>query len=112
MAPIPIDPSFAATGGEWSVGGLGDGGIPVAPGAAEGGTPTSDFGGMLADQIGALEKLQTEAAEGARSLAGGTATDPTEVVVAVDRARLAMQLASQIRTKAVEAVQDIFHTQV
>jgi flagellar hook-basal body complex protein FliE len=30
----------------------------------------------------------------------------------VERARLAMQLASQIRTKAVEAAQDIFHTQV
>ena len=40
------------------------------------------------------------------------ATDPTAVVMAVERAQLAMQLASQIRTKAVEAAQDIFHTQV
>lgn len=112
MPAIPIDPSLAVSGGEWTVGGIGDGGIPVAPGAADGGAPTSDFGGMLADQIGALEKIQTEAAEGSRALAAGTATDPTEVVLAVERARLSMQLASQIRTKAVEAVQDIFHTQV
>lgn len=112
MPAIPIDPSLAVSGGEWAVGGIGDGGIPVAPGAADGGAPTSDFGGMLADQIGALEKIQTEAAEGSRALAAGTATDPTEVVLAVERARLSMQLASQIRTKAVEAVQDIFHTQV
>lgn len=111
MPPVPIDPSFAVTGAEWSVG-LGDGGIPVNPARDGQGAGAADFGGMLADQIGALEELQTDAAEGARSLAAGTATDPTEVVVAVDRARLAMQLASQIRTKATEAVQDIFHTQV
>ena len=39
-------------------------------------------------------------------------TDPTQVVMSVERARLAMQLASQIRTKAVESYNDIFHTQV
>ena len=39
-------------------------------------------------------------------------TDPTAVVMAVERAQLAMQIASQIRTKAVEAAQNIFQTQV
>ena len=48
----------------------------------------------------------------AQALATGQASDPTAVVMAVERAQLAMQLASQIRTKAVEAAQDIFHTQV
>jgi flagellar hook-basal body complex protein FliE len=33
-------------------------------------------------------------------------------VLAVARARLSMQLAAQIRTKVVESVNDIFHTQV
>jgi flagellar hook-basal body complex protein FliE len=32
--------------------------------------------------------------------------------MAVERARLSMQMASQVRTKAVEAFQDVFHTQV
>ena len=117
MPAIPIDPSMAVSGGEWSVVGVGDGGIPVAgrAGAGSGGADgagASSFGGMLADQIGALEKLQTQAAEGSRALAAGTAADPTEVVLAVERARLSMQLASQLRTKATEAIQDIFHTQV
>jgi flagellar hook-basal body complex protein FliE len=110
---MPIDPTFAIRGGEWSVG-LGDAAIPGIPGAdAAAGAATSgkSFGGVLADQIGALDKLQTDAATGSRALAAGHA-DPTEVVMAVERARLGMQLASQIRTKAVEAVQDIFHTQV
>jgi flagellar hook-basal body complex protein FliE len=110
MPAIPVDPSFAVSGGDWAVS-LGDGGIPAAPGAP-GAAGGSDFGGMLADQIGALEKTQTAAAKGARELAAGTATDPTAVVMAVERARLTMQLASTLRTKAVDAIQDIFHTQV
>jgi len=111
MPAIPVDPSFAVSGGDWSVE-LGDGGIRTAPGGTGGSDAASNFGGMLADQIGALEKTQADAADGARALAAGTASDPTEVIMAIDRARLSMQLASQIRTKAVEAVQDIFHTQI
>ena len=109
---MPVDPTFAVRGGEWSVG-LGDAAVPGIPGAGAGAATTTgkSFGGVLADQIGALDKLQTDAATGSRALAAGHA-DPTEVVMAVERARLGMQLASQIRTKAVEAVQDIFHTQV
>ena len=108
---MPIDPTMAVRGGEWSVG-LGETGIPGAakPGSG-GGSGGSGFGGMLADQIGALEKLQSDAATGAQALAAGNA-DPTQVVMAVEKARLSMQLASQIRTKAVEALQDVFHTQV
>ena len=113
---MPIDPTMAVRGGEWSIGGLGaDGGIPVGggPGVGGNGVPSgSGFGNVLADQIGALEKLQTSAAQGSQALAAGTAADPTAVVMAVEKARLGMQLASQIRTKAVEAVQDIFHTQI
>ena len=110
---MPIDPTMAVRGGEWSIGGLGaDGGIPVGPASGTGGASGAGFGGVLADQIGALEKLQTSAAQGSQALAAGTAADPTAVVMAVEKARLGMQLASQIRTKAVEAVQDIFHTQI
>lgn len=108
---MPIDPTMAVRGGEWSVGGLGEAGIPAGQKSAAGASG-SGFGGVLADQIGALEKLQGDAAQGAQQLAAGTAADPTEVVMAIEKARLGMQLAGQIRTKAVEAVQDIFHTQI
>jgi flagellar hook-basal body complex protein FliE len=67
---------------------------------------------MLGDAIAGLAKTQTEAAAGAQALASGTVQDPTAVVMAVERAQLAMQLASQVRTKVVEAAQDLFHTQV
>ena len=67
---------------------------------------------MLGNSLQSLAATQNEAASASQALATGQATDPTAVVMAVERAQLAMQLASQIRTKAVEAAQDIFHTQV
>ena len=116
MAILPVDPSISSVGGsEWSipdVGGAGsvDGGIQSPTGAGSG--PSGGFGGMLTNAISSLDKTQTDAAQASQSLVDGTATDPTQVVMSVERARLAMQLASQIRTKAVEAYTDIFHTQV
>jgi flagellar hook-basal body complex protein FliE len=111
----PIDPSMAAMGSEWKVPGIsGVGGdIPGAtgtPGAAA--TPQESFGQMLSGQVNQLQGLQENAASQSQALASGQATDPSSVVMAVERARLGMQLASQIRTKLVEAQQDVFHTQV
>jgi flagellar hook-basal body complex protein FliE len=103
---MPIDPSFAITGPEFRIDGI------QGPGEA---TPAADgvgFGDLLGKSLESLSVSQQEAADAAQALATGQAEDPTAVVMAVERAQLAMQLASQIRTKAVEAAQDIFHTQV
>ena len=107
MPTIPVDPAFAVTGPEFRVDGLplaGEGGTQEATGAG--------FGDLLGKSLQSLATTQDQAAEAAQALATGQASDPTAVVMAVERAQLAMQLASQIRTKAVEAAQDIFHTQV
>ena len=106
---IPIDPSILTGGPEWSVGGVDAVGGDVAQTGAAGG---ASFGSMLGDQLGQLEQIQNSAADASRALADGTAADPTTAVVAVERAQLAMQLASQVRNKAVEAYNDVFHTQV
>jgi flagellar hook-basal body complex protein FliE len=98
---MPIDPSFALTGPEWQI-------QPVEPGTQ----PSEAGGAAFGDILQSLSGTQQEAADAARALATGEAEDPTAVVMAVERAQLAMQLASQIRTKAVEAAQDILHTQV
>jgi flagellar hook-basal body complex protein FliE len=106
--PIPpVDPSFAVNGPEWGVGGVGSIQQPTQPAGGQGG-----FGGMLSNAISSLEQSQTSAAAASQSLVAGTATDPTQVVMDVERARLAMQMASQIRTKAVESFTDVFHTQI
>ena len=105
---MPIDPAFSVSGPEWQVDGL------AAPGTADQVAPAAagGFGNLLGGALQSLTASQTEAAQAAQQLASGQATDPTAVVMAVERAQLAMQLASQIRTKAVEAANDIFHTQV
>jgi flagellar hook-basal body complex protein FliE len=100
----PIDPSFVTSGAEWTVSA---GSAPAAQPSSGGG-----FGGMLAEQIQNLEQMQVEGAAASRQLATGTADDLPSVVAAVERAKLSMELASTIRTKAVEAYQEIFRTQV
>jgi len=108
---MPIDPAMLTTGPEWSIGGVGDLGTGVDPTTTSPGTGAA-FGDALAGQIGKLEDLQHGAAQAARDLATGQATDPSSAVVAVDRARLAMQLAAQLRQKGLEAFNDVFHTQI
>lgn len=100
---MPIDPSMLVTGPEWSIGGIAGQTAPAGGGS---------FASVLGQQVGKLSELQTQASDAAQSLAAGTATDPSTAVMAVERARLSMQLAAQIRTKSVEALQDVFHTQV
>ena len=106
---MPIDPTMAIRGADWNI-------APVEPAGgtqpAGGASGAGGFGSMIAGKLGELDKLQGAAAQSAQDLATGKATDPTSVVMAVEKARLSMQLASQIRTKALEAVNDIFHTQV
>jgi flagellar hook-basal body complex protein FliE len=110
---LPIDTSFLTSGADWNVGSV-DGSAGAAAGAG-GVAPSgggSGFGSMLTDQLDKLEGVQNDAAKASQDLATGQATDPEAVVMAVERARLSMQLASTLRSKAVEAVNDVFHTQV
>lgn len=108
---LPIDPSIASSASEWAIPSVDDAtASDGTTGAVQG--EGSGFGSMLADQLGKLEATQNEAADASQALATGQATDPEAVVMAVERARLSMQLASTLRNKAVEAVNDVFHTQV
>ncbi|HWT23747.1 MAG TPA: flagellar hook-basal body complex protein FliE [Solirubrobacteraceae bacterium] len=114
---MPIDPISPVAGTEWSIPSISQadgiaGGTGAVSGAAEPTGAAGGFGGMLGDAISSLVQTQQDAAVGAQQLAAGTAQDPTAVVMAVERAQLAMQLAAQVRTKVVEAAQDLFHTQI
>ena len=109
---MPAIPAIGGLGGgEWNVGSIGGvDGATTGTCAASG--ASGSFGQALTNQIGALEKTQNVAADASRSLADGTATDPTQAIVAVERAQLSMQLAAQLRTKGTEALQELFRTQV
>lgn len=109
-----IDPSMIPGASEWQVQGIPElpqaetltPGVDAVPSSGEG------FGSMLANEVGKLSELQTNAAQAGQALATGTATDPVSAVVAVEKAQLAMQFAGQIRTRGAEALSEIFRTQI
>jgi flagellar hook-basal body complex protein FliE len=89
-------------------------GLAQAPaaGGVEGSGGTPSFGSELTSAISSLEEGQQSAANASQALATGKATDPEAAVTTVEDAALQMQLAAQLRTKATEAAQTIFQTQV
>jgi flagellar hook-basal body complex protein FliE len=81
-------------------------------GAGVGGEAGGGFGDALTQAISQLEGSQQNASAASQALATGNTSDPEAAVVTVADAQLAMQLASQLRTKGTEALQQIFQTQV
>ena len=95
----PLGPS------EWSVGSVGS----VTQGAPSSGN--GSFASALTGAINSLEQTQANGTNAAQQLATGQMTDPTQAITAVENASLAMDLASQIRTKLVDSVNTLFQTQ-
>jgi flagellar hook-basal body complex protein FliE len=98
------------SGTEGLGGSQGTSGVEGAEATGAGGE--GGFGSELSSAISSLEQTQNNASNASQALATGTVSDPESAVVTVEEAQLAMQLASQIRTKATEAAQQIFQTQV
>jgi flagellar hook-basal body complex protein FliE len=111
---MPVDPTMLTTGSEWSVGGLGGLGQVGTTGAAEAGREVggASFGDLMAKQVASLDELQTDASAQSQALALGTAEDPSAAVLAVERARLSMQLAVNVRSKLTDAFNEVMRTQV
>jgi flagellar hook-basal body complex protein FliE len=99
--PLPIQP-------------LGDFQLPALTTNEPAAAPSegSGFGKALLDQIDKLAASQNDAAEQTQALATGQAQDVTSVVMAVEKASLELQLATQIRNKGVEAYQELFRMAV
>ena len=106
----PLGPS------EWGVGSVGSigstPGVAQDPNAIAGTSGDNSFSGTLTNAISSLEQTQVQGTSAAQGLATGQLSDPTQAITAVENASLAMDLASQIRTKLVDATQNIFQTQV
>jgi len=85
---------------------------PPASGTTAAQGSGSGFGSMLAGQLGKLDSLQQQASNASLQLATGQATDVSTVAMEVERASLALQLATQVRNKAVDAYTELLHTQV
>lgn len=110
---MTIDPSFLAAGPEWQLEGVGR--IEPLTAETEGAAAvgrSEGFGDMLGKQISNLQGMQEDAATQAQALITGQATDPSSVVMAIEKAKLSMQLAAQIRERSVTALQEVLRTQV
>lgn len=81
-------------------------------GETEAAEPIKPFGEYLKDSLQTVNGLQLEAARLNRELAAGRVEDIGQVVVAGEKASIAVSLTSQLRTKAVEAYQEIMRMQV
>ena len=94
----------------FSVGPLVENAGPSATGSSS--TSGGGFGQMLSNSISKLDQAQTSADQQVQDLATGDAQDLSSVVMSVEQASLEVQLASQIRNKAVDAYNDIFRMQI
>jgi len=79
---------------------------------SSGSTGSGGFGSMLTNAISGLNQSQNTAASDSVALATGQASDVTQVVTDVEKANLEMQLAVQVRNKAVDAYQEIMRMQI
>jgi len=107
-----IVPPVGGLSGGLSIGQAGGLAGGQSTGGAGAGGEAGGFGGQLTEAVSSLEQTQNSASSASQALATGNVADPESAVVTVEDAQLAMELAGQIRTKATEAVQSIFQTQV
>lgn len=70
------------------------------------------FGASLQNALGQVNTLQNNAADLTKAFAAGQTSDVHSVMIASEQATIALQLATQVRNKAVEAYQEIMRTTV
>ena len=75
-------------------------------------TETKSFGEYLGDALKATNQLQLDSDHLNTALAAGQIQDISQVVVASEKADIALQLTLQVRNRAVDAYQEIMRMQV
>lgn len=83
--------------------------------AEEGAAPQAgdkSFGQVLSDALGQVNSLQKNAEQASLDLAAGKIQDVSEVVIATEKASVALQLTMQVRNKVIDAYQEIMRMQV
>lgn len=82
-----------------------------AAGAA-GATPDKSFGQLLSDALDSVNTLQHQADQASTDLATGKVEDISQVVIATEKATVALQLTIQLRNKVLESYQEMMRMQV
>lgn len=71
-----------------------------------------NFGEYLANALDKVNQLQHESQKASVDLAAGKIQDISQVVIATEKATIALQLTMQVRNKVVDAYQEIMRMQV
>jgi flagellar hook-basal body complex protein FliE len=83
-------------------------GLPqVKPAGKE---PGSGFDEMMQEAIGKISQVQTDAEKAVKELASGG--DPTEAILAMEKADMNFQLMVEVRNKLISAYQTVMNMQV
>ena len=112
MDPISLLTSFSSSGLKPAAEAAGDAGKASAEAAGSGAGSGGGFGQMLADKLGAVSESLQAVDTATQQVVTGQSNDISSVVALVEKANLELQLASQIRNKAVESYQDLFRMQI
>ena len=81
-------------------------GVTAAP------KPAAGFADMLGQAINQLQSISDTANAKVNAMATGQNVDLSDVMIALQNESLAMNLATQVRNKAVEAYQEVFRMQM
>ena len=74
--------------------------------------PVKSFGEFLVDSLKKVNTLERESEKLNAALAAGRIEDVSQVVVASQKAEIALQLTLQLRNRATQAYQEIMRMQV
>ncbi|NPV92054.1 MAG: flagellar hook-basal body complex protein FliE [Firmicutes bacterium] len=97
MVKIPSTPSLIKWAGDSEGSGIARGG---------------NFGEMLQQAIGDVNRMQQEADQAATKVVTGDVQDIHQAALAAEKAMLSLQLTLQVRSKVLEAYQEIIRMQV
>jgi len=79
--------------------------------ASSGGVAPSPFGDLLADAVGQVNRLESQAQSAVAGLMSGSGVDVHQAMIATEKASMAFELALAVRNKAVQAYQQVIGMQ-
>ena len=84
----------------------------ASAGGATAGETLGQFGDVLKDQINKISELDTEARAGVEDYATGGNKPLHQVIMSIEKADTALQVATQIRNKMLMAYQEVSRMQI
>ena len=94
------------------LGGIANIGVSPAKTAPLQGTPASSFADVLKEQIDEVARLQQDASQAVENLVVGRTDDVSGVMTAVEKSDLAFKTLMAIRSKCLDAYEEIKNMQV